>query len=52
MFLTKASSRNTIGLERGNNWGCYYFLFGNKFVKLFVTYSPSHRHAGAAVINI
>jgi len=48
MFLIKASSRNAIGLECGNNWGSYYFLFENKFVKPFVqchvfTQSPPRR---------
>ena len=35
MFLIKASSRKATS-KRENNWGCCYFLFEKKTVKLFV----------------
>jgi len=34
-----------------NKWGCYYFLFEKKIVKL-LSNSPSHRQIKAPVINI
>jgi hypothetical protein len=53
IFLTKASSRNARS-ECGNNWSCYCFLFEKKIVNVLysVTYSPSDRQVGAAIINI
>jgi hypothetical protein len=49
----KTSSKNVIRKKTWNYWGCYYFLFEKKILKLLSSaiYSPSHCQAGTPVIN-
>jgi hypothetical protein len=54
VFLTKASSRSAIRKKVWKYLGQLLLLFKENTVKRFVKvlYSPSHRHAGAPMMNI